>query len=375
VVRAVPWSRLELRHRIDELSPFFKILLQQPDLRHLQSPLQLDIDAVVAGALADTLISDALLQRRPAKLIILPDDVLCTLPYDLLLTAVRASDGIASDGGDPAWFPAIQTAFAVEDVLSAAPRDSAQALLMANGLPATLDDSASTMLALPQAVEEVKNIARELPCGSTTLLCNEEATRRNFLDRSRHSDLLHFAMHAEQSALSSDYGRLYLGSADGRGEVLYGFQISRLQLRANLAVLSACKTALGSYRRGFGLQSLVLSFMDAGVPSVVASFWQVEEEATRDLMEAFHQNVAEGATFSAALAAAKQHLKRSERYSDPYYWAGFQLYGKDGQLSFQKTAGCAHYHALAIAGVAIFGFGFYWWVARRRHRLANASEH
>jgi hypothetical protein len=82
----------------------------------------------------------------------------------------------------------------------------------------------------------------------------------------------------------------------------------------------------------------VQSFVDARVPTVVASLWQVEEGATRELMKEFYRQLAEGKTYSAALALAQQHLMESEKYSNPFYWAGFMLYGKDGSIDFVESS-------------------------------------
>lgn len=124
----------------------------------------------------------------------------------------------------------------------------------------------------------------------------------------------------------------------GGSEALYGFDISRMNLSAQLVVLSACNTALGLYRPGEGLLSFVLSFVDGGVPSVVASLWQVDEAATKKLMVEFYRQLRKGQSYSAALARAKQCLI-DNGYSDPFYWAGFVLYGKDGHFDFTGQEG------------------------------------
>ena len=51
---------------------------------------------------------------------------------------------------------------------------------------------------------------------------------------------------------------------------------------ADLVVLSACRTALGEEIRGEGLVGLVRGFMYAGSPRVVASLWDVRDDATAE---------------------------------------------------------------------------------------------
>ncbi len=62
-----------------------------------------------------------------------------------------------------------------------------------------------------------------------------------------------------------------------------------------LTVLSACQTALGAtaggrQAGGEGLLGLQRAFQVAGARGVVATLWDVDDEATRALMERFYAN-------------------------------------------------------------------------------------
>ena len=76
---------------------------------------------------------------------------------------------------------------------------------------------------------------------------------------------------------------------DGRLEVR---EIFELDLNAcELAVLSACETRLGRWSRGDEIVGLERAFLRAGVPTVVASLWKVDDAATSLLMEEFYTNL------------------------------------------------------------------------------------
>ncbi len=92
----------------------------------------------------------------------------------------------------------------------------------------------------------------------------------------------------------------------------------------DLVVLSACETGLGNFQVGEGVYGLQRAFMMAGAESVLMSLWQVDDEATNQLMTAFYINFIEKKMSKhEALISAKEQLK--EKYSSPFYWAPFIL--------------------------------------------------
>jgi CHAT domain-containing protein len=99
-------------------------------------------------------------------------------------------------------------------------------------------------------------------------------------------------------------------------------------LRAELVVLSACRTALGQEIKGEGLVGLVRGFMAAGAPRVLATLWSVDDAATAELMAAFYGGLLrERLPAATALRKAQRLVARQPRWSAPFYWAGFVLQG------------------------------------------------
>lgn len=104
----------------------------------------------------------------------------------------------------------------------------------------------------------------------------------------------------------------------------------------NLVVLSACQTGLGEPRSGEGLLGLRRSVRQAGASTVISSLWSVLDEATRDLMIAFYENLwVEKMTKLDALREAQLMLLRRNRaeYGEalPASWGAFVLDGAWGR--------------------------------------------
>lgn len=98
--------------------------------------------------------------------------------------------------------------------------------------------------------------------------------------------------------------------------------VAKMNLRnCQLAVLSACETALGKMGDDgvFGLQR---GFKNAGVHTLLMSFRQVDDKATTELMTQFYKELMAGSTPNESLRKAQQHL-RQHGYDDPQYWASF----------------------------------------------------
>ena len=102
--------------------------------------------------------------------------------------------------------------------------------------------------------------------------------------------------------------------------------------KSKLVTLSACQTALGPEATGGEIMGLAQAFIrfGGGVPSVVASLWKVDDEATSDLMTAFYDALLgsdEPATRLDALRNAKRELLDDPYFAHPYFWAPFILIG------------------------------------------------
>jgi CHAT domain-containing protein/Tfp pilus assembly protein PilF len=145
--------------------------------------------------------------------------------------------------------------------------------------------------------------------------------------------IVHFATHGLLNSRRPELSGIVLSLVDEEGRSQDGFlrahEIYNLKLNADLVVLSACSTALGKEIKGEGLAGLTRGFMYAGTPRVIASLWNVRDEATAELMKRFYRNMLIGKSSpAAALREAQVSMWREPRWAAPYYWAGFALQGE-----------------------------------------------
>lgn len=110
--------------------------------------------------------------------------------------------------------------------------------------------------------------------------------------------------------------------------ILTSNEIAALNLESTrLVVLSACETALGASNNDgvFGLQR---GFKLAGVRSVCASLWSVNDASTASLMQTFyHLWLNEGIPMQEAYKRAM--IEQRAKTPAPYYWAPFVMLDAD----------------------------------------------
>lgn len=120
---------------------------------------------------------------------------------------------------------------------------------------------------------------------------------------------------------------------DGEDGVLTALELASTDLHGTeLVVLSACETGVGEVRNGDGVYGLRRALVIAGSRSQVMSLWQVDDEATRDLMTAYYKMLDRGAGRSEALRKVQRKMLKKKATAHPYYWAAFIPSGDSGEL-------------------------------------------
>ena len=182
------------------------------------------------------------------------------------------------------------------------------------------------------------------------ILKGSNATKSAAIDALKRCGQIHFATHGafmedastQRSRFSVleanqllDSSLIFAGANDdttGFDSVLTAEEIRGLDLQQlKLLVLSACETGLGHSQAGQGNAGLTGAFHAAGTHAIVATLWEIPDEASQLLMGYFYQHLLDnGEPFDVAesLAFAQLQLRtRHPKYTDPWYWAAWFVVG------------------------------------------------
>lgn len=191
---------------------------------------------------------------------------------------------------------------------------------------------------LPGARAEAADVALMLGADPSRVLIGKEATMpslRKAINRTKQIGLVYMATHAvadPKNPLTKGFaamsgGHYYAGHI--RQEKFPGWQD-----RQPLVVMSACQTALGRVFDGGGF-GVAQSWTTAGAGQVVASLWNVSDEATRLQMSRFMTHLKNGEAPEIALQKAQIETmnytdEKGQRpyLNNPKMWASFAIYGK-----------------------------------------------
>jgi CHAT domain-containing protein/tetratricopeptide (TPR) repeat protein len=142
---------------------------------------------------------------------------------------------------------------------------------------------------------------------------------------------LHISGHGFWDDAFPELSSILLSGFDARGRPrdghLRAYRIRRLELSADLVNLSACLTGTSTVLGGEGVVGLSRSFFDAGAASVLMTLWPVHDPATTEFNRRFYRHLIAGKSPSAALRAAQLALIHDSPWPEPFFWAGFALYG------------------------------------------------
>jgi CHAT domain-containing protein/tetratricopeptide (TPR) repeat protein len=198
---------------------------------------------------------------------------------------------------------------------------------------------------LPGASAEGRAVSDALGGRTTTLLRGAAASESRVRGAMAGRRVVHFATHGvirDDQPMASFLALAGSGSSPDDDGRLTTAEVYELSLKADLVVLSACRSALGPVT-GDGITGLTRAFFGAGTRSVIASLWDLPDVVTAPLLSRFYREWERSSSKAAGLRRAQLHmigqLRAGRMVVDtpagkfvvpehPSLWAGLVLVGE-----------------------------------------------
>ncbi len=279
--------------------------------------------------------------RYGKSLIIIPDNLLAMIPFDILLT----SDKITSSGYDYTSLPYLIKETPLSYAYSASLFFTNESSKEFNNVIAFApvkypDKSIANDLRNIKGTEyEVRSIAKIFP---TKIYLKGRATENNFKRLAKEHSILHIATHTVLDEKNSMFSKMvfhpeqsYLGE-DG---TLYAHEIYNMKFNAPMIVLSSCESGMGDLKPGEGFKSMAWGFKYAGVPSIVMTLWTVPDKVSADIIRDFYKYLKNGNSKDVAIQNSKVNylLHCDPLKSHPYYWSSYNIIGDISPIYIQHS--------------------------------------
>ncbi len=189
---------------------------------------------------------------------------------------------------------------------------------------------------LPGAETEVARIRARIP--RATALVGPEGTRPAFEREVRGKTVIHLATHGviDRDRPSDSYLVLHGNEDTQRLSYKEIPGLAPVLTECRLVVLSACQSGLAVDAKRptdpeggivVSINGLAAQFRRAGVETLVASLWRVDDDGTLALMTGLYDELASGADIGTSLQRAQLRMLADDATAHPWYWAAFVVVG------------------------------------------------
>lgn len=205
---------------------------------------------------------------------------------------------------------------------------------------------------LPNAIPEARSVSGVLRSLGLRVdrLFDDDASREAILRTLQDSDVAHIVCHGVFEPDRPDFSGMLTVPNPGQAERVTLRDLAMLHLdRCAHVTLSSCWSADNFILPGRWVVSMPQTLCDAGVGSVLASLWPVDDDVAGTFMARFYRAL-ETMSRDQALRRVKLDCLEGKLNcrrgsdgtlidtADPFFWAGFNLYGTGGALRFNGTA-------------------------------------
>jgi len=178
---------------------------------------------------------------------------------------------------------------------------------------------------------------------------------------------LHVSCHAVSNPRIPSASLLMLS-----GDALDMGTLATLRMDNMLVVFSSCRTVGTERAGGEGVKGLLWGPLAAKARAVVASHWEMNQQATKDLMGQFHHHLAAGCDEGEAMRRARETLSNAANYAHPSYWAGFGVFAPPpatgANVATAKPEQNFLFYGVLGLGVLLLAFAL-WGLTRRKRKI------
>ena len=342
------------RHLLDSLLSELTVLWQKDvtNLDENQYVIHLDATTHVLSSLYQLLIEP--LGELPPRLVIIPDENLHSLNFDMLLETQP------DPGTSLARYPfmvrkhAITYGHSIKTWMHMEETQPGSHSLVGY-IPGFGGSSYSSLEVSRASLEGLSKFYRYTPRTGTA------ANRTNLFHDSKQANI-HFETHAVLNDSISNFSFLLLNDPQGSLDTFFLQEIYQLDLPGSYVAIPNCETHLGEMARGEGVISLARAFTYAGASSIITSLWIVKEQPSARIMTDFYSNMSEGTPKDLALQEAKLAYidnARNELQAHPYVWASLIHIGNNKPLKGHRMV-----WPWLAGGVLVIGIGYL--ISKRR---------
>ncbi|MCV6638049.1 CHAT domain-containing protein [Candidatus Albibeggiatoa sp. nov. NOAA] len=255
-------------------------------------------------------LGNLLKENQVETLIIVPDELLRTIPFSALLNpktkqfliqevalvTIPSYDSIRNHKYPTRYFS-----------------------VMLNGLSQQVDSNFPPLENVESEIQHIQTLF-----DNPKVLLNQSFTFDSFANnmKLRPYSVIHIASHGQFKA---DPTETFLLTYDKRLDIDSLEDILKSNQKqgypVSLLTLSACQTAAGDDRAALGIAGVAIK---SGAQSALASLWSVKDDATARLMQAFYQQFTKMSKAKAFQAAQIQLIEAGDH---PNHWSAFLLIG------------------------------------------------
>jgi CHAT domain-containing protein len=313
--------------------------------------------------LYETLIAPFQSKLNAESLIIIPNGLLSTIPFECLLTEKSSDKTSFKELPYLIKKHELSYAFSIDLFFDIEHKEGLKEYL---GVHPDYGDQ-SELLDLESGKQEIEIVA-DLFDGE--ILKGVKASERCIRDAVQKYRILHFATHSQPDIANPFNSKMLLSCTSDSiyDDVLYSHELLNLPINADLVVLNACSTGDGGIVRNEGVMSLGRSFKTAGANSVLMNLWDVSDKASGDIIQRFFENLKHEEQGARALHKAKLHYlqEADDLTASPKFWASALLVG-----NMENIAPVGSENSYFIWLLLVMNLGIVFLAKKRRDRTKN----